>query len=611
MDEQPSTSAAATSAADIGRRDMLTTYAARGAIVLAGAFVVGCLAVVSLVASREAPHVDVINVSQDAHASGPKAGPREYTKALSVGSGANVEVRYSTTSVQAKTTCQNTTANPVYVVNSTDADTTNGRGPYCTTCTAGPSWVMGYGYLRTSSGTADVRCGFYDEDISLGGGGGSGGGGGTFAGGTLTSGLNLSDANTLCSQTLAEAWNNDLDMGFQRRAADIFQLCIAGRIGMLITKATTPTVLGEGNTFLGDNAGPVTDLTVGSGAYNNTFIGGEAGKSNTSGYQNTFIGERAGFSNTTGFENTFLGQGAGYYNTASQNAYCGFHGGLNLTSGNGNTAFGTQALEGNSAGATNVTGCTAAGFWAGKNIATGATGNTFFGWSVGSNAVVSGLMNTAMGYSTLRDVSSGAQNTCIGREACKVISSQSFNVAVGAQAGIALTDANNTLLGTGAGLSATTASNNVMVGYFAGYTATAANATTTGDNNTFIGTESGYSTTTQFSNATAIGYRALVTASNAVQLGDSNVTLVQTAGGFSSTSAVSSGTILVNQLPRGLGTEGITLPTCATSADAGKMFYVDDKDDAASGMTCVCRANSAGTYANVDISDNSTACIDP
>lgn len=435
--------------------------------------------------------------------------------------------------------------------------------------------------------------------------------GGSFTGGTLTSALNLDATNTSCASTLSQAWSGDLDTGFQRLLANVIQACVGGVRAMVITEAPTVSVLGQGNTALGHNAMRVTDLTVGSGAYNNTFIGGEAGYSNTSGYQNTFIGSRAGHENVTGFENTFIGQGAGFYNTGSNQAYCGFHSGLNLTSGNGNTGFGSKALEGAVAANTVVSGCTAIGQNAGALITTGATGNTFIGYTVGSANTVSGLMNTGIGYIALRDVSSGAQNTCIGREACKVISTQSYNVALGAQAGIALTDVNNTLLGTGSGVSATTASNNVMIGYFAGYTATAANATTTGDNNTFVGTESGYSTTTQFSNATALGYRALVTASNAVQLGDSNVTLVQTAGGFSSTSAVSSGTILVNQLPRGLATAGITLPTCATSADAGKMFYVDDTDDAASGMTCVCRANSAGTYANVDISDNSTACIDP
>lgn len=89
------------------------------------------------------------------------------------------------------------------------------------------------------------------------------------------------------------------------------------------------------------------------------------------------------------------------------------------------------------------------------------------------------------------------------------------------------------------------------------------------------------------------------------------VKLAVECDGTMTSTQVTSGTIVTHRLPTGIATASITLPTCSTSADAGKMFYVDDTDDAASGMTCVCRANSAGTYANVDISDNSTACIDP
>jgi len=89
------------------------------------------------------------------------------------------------------------------------------------------------------------------------------------------------------------------------------------------------------------------------------------------------------------------------------------------------------------------------------------------------------------------------------------------------------------------------------------------------------------------------------------------VKLAVECDGTMTSTQVTSGTPVTHRLPTAIATGTITLPTCSTSADAGKMFYVDDTDDAASGMVCVCRANSAGTYANVDISDNSTACIDP
>jgi hypothetical protein len=74
---------------------------------------------------------------------------------------------------------------------------------------------------------------------------------------------------------------------------------------------------------------------------------------------------------------------------------------------------------------------------------------------------------------------------------------------------------------------------------------------------------------------------------------------------------VTTGTPLTWRTPTAIAASGITLPTCSTSADAGKIFYVDDSDDANSGAWCGCRANSAGTYANVMLHDNTTACPDP
>ncbi len=72
-----------------------------------------------------------------------------------------------------------------------------------------------------------------------------------------------------------------------------------------------------------------------------------------------------------------------------------------------------------------------------------------------------------------------------------------------------------------------------------------------------------------------------------------------------------SGTTFTWRVPTGIAASGITLPTCSTSADAGRIFYSDDSDDASDGTLCTCRANAAGTYANVMVSDNSTACPDP
>jgi len=71
-----------------------------------------------------------------------------------------------------------------------------------------------------------------------------------------------------------------------------------------------------GNTIVGENAGNLTMGGTASQAYHssyNTFMGTNAGSSNTTGYYNTFMGTLAGYSNTTGVYNAFIGTNAGYY----------------------------------------------------------------------------------------------------------------------------------------------------------------------------------------------------------------------------------------------------------------------------------------------------------
>src|SRR3989338_6645725 len=71
-----------------------------------------------------------------------------------------------------------------------------------------------------------------------------------------------------------------------------------------------------GNTIVGENAGNLTMGSTAAAGYEssyNSFMGTNAGSSNTTGYYNTFIGTNAGSSNTTGYYNTFMGTIAGYY----------------------------------------------------------------------------------------------------------------------------------------------------------------------------------------------------------------------------------------------------------------------------------------------------------
>lgn len=73
---------------------------------------------------------------------------------------------------------------------------------------------------------------------------------------------------------------------------------------------------GSDNTFIGHEAG--SSNTTGS---NNTFLGLNAGAQNTTGSQNTFLGLNAGLGNVTGSNNVFIGNAAGSGETGSNKLY--------------------------------------------------------------------------------------------------------------------------------------------------------------------------------------------------------------------------------------------------------------------------------------------------
>jgi len=163
---------------------------------------------------------------------------------------------------------------------------------------------------------------------------------------------------------------------------------------------------GEGNTFIGKNAG---NLTM-TGNYN-TANGYGALYSNTTGNTNTVNGYYALYSNTTGWGNTANGYYAlylnttGYYNTANGRSALYYN-----STGNWNTANGQGALYLNTTGSYN----TADGFFAlYHNTDSFNTANGYY--ALYSNTT--GSYNTALGY--YADVSSGnlTNATAIGANA--------------------------------------------------------------------------------------------------------------------------------------------------------------------------------------------------
>ena len=217
---------------------------------------------------------------------------------------------------------------------------------------------------------------------------------------------------------------------------------------------------------------------------NNTFIGVNAGSSNTTspgGGENVAVGRNALLSNTLGFRNTAIGSEALKTNTSGN--YNIAIGSLALESnhdGHNNTAIGTQALQFNSSG------------W--YNVAIGAQA-----LQVNSN----GWRNTATGYQALTNTI-GSDNTATG-----------YQALLGNQAGNSNTAHGNLALKQNNG-----GSNNTGLGDRALFT------NTSGSNNTAVGKDADV-LLNNLTNATAIGYQASVNASDKVRIGNGSVTLIE------------------------------------------------------------------------------------
>lgn len=69
----------------------------------------------------------------------------------------------------------------------------------------------------------------------------------------------------------------------------------------------------------------------------------------------------------------------------------------------------------------------------------------------------------------------------------------------------------------------------------------------------------------------------------------------------------STSTAYILTLPRQIGTTTTALPTCTTSANGGKMIYVDDTNSGKPAEICVCTGNGSGGASWVDLYDR-TSC---
>jgi hypothetical protein len=150
-----------------------------------------------------------------------------------------------------------------------------------------------------------------------------------------------------------------------------------------------------------DSAG-TTRLEIRAGtAADNTFIGLNSGRYNTTGTLNSAVGINALYSNTTGYENSAVGYYALYLNTT----------------GHSNSAVGVSALQ------TNTTGYS----------------NSALGWSA-LTSNTTGYLNSALGMNALTANTTGYYNSALGWSALSLNITGYYNSAVGLNAGRYITD---------------------------------------------------------------------------------------------------------------------------------------------------------------------------
>ena len=282
------------------------------------------------------------------------------------------------------------------------------------------------------------------------------------------------------------SWSGDVDTGIYHPAANQVAITTAGTERLRVDGSGTMT-LGAWNSSTGSNyyvgvppSGSTTNTSLGLGclyttsATNNTAIGYNSLKNNSTGGFNTAVGSNALLNTSGGIYNTAIGVNSMQLNISGGNntaiGYAALYNNLN----NENVAIGRESQYLNYGGASNV-----------------AVGN----YSLRSNLV--GGNNVALGHSSLFNTTA-SDNVAIGRESLYSSTTPSQLVAIG---GYALR--NNT-----------TGTNNVAVGYVS------QNANTVGTSNTSIGYASMYSNTIGTNN-TALGRDALyyTTGSNNVAIG--------------------------------------------------------------------------------------------
>ena len=256
-------------------------------------------------------------------------------------------------------------------------------------------------------------------------------------------------------------------------------------ISQTITGLTTDILPYWNGANLSDSK--IKNIRLNSDFQTNLFLGDGAGQDNTPlsttiGRQNTFLGVNAGRFNTTGYARTDIGYNAGYYNTTGDgNCNIGYQAGFLNIAGNYNTNVGTDAGARNR-GSRNS-------FWgwhSGFGFSTFATGqdNHILGYETAINLLTGfgnnghgsrvffnltdGYNNTAMGDLSGFNLTTGNNNTLYGRDSGFSLDAQVSNSIFGNRAGYNLKGNFNTILGEFAGFDLASGNGNVYIGQGSG-----------------------------------------------------------------------------------------------------------------------------------------------
>jgi hypothetical protein len=289
------------------------------------------------------------------------------------------------------------------------------------------------------------------------------------------------------------------------------QLLIGNTTGNTLTKAT---LTAGSNVTITNASGAITIASSGASAATPTALGTVYGKTDTA--DSTFLGYQAGDSNSTASYNTHVGIQAGYLATANQNTSLGYQANYGNTTGIRNIGIGYLALKGSGT----VTGSNNVAVGAFALFSKGAAEDNCAYGEQSMYANTTGVDNCAYGRLSLTSNTTGSGSVAVGKQALQANTTGTGSTAVGYQALKSITTAtNSTAVGDGCLVNATGTTNT-------GYGASCGNSVSTGIQNTLIGSYSCHNLLTTGSYNTVLGASATLAAAT-----DSNSVVLVAGGG--------------------------------------------------------------------------------